>query len=65
MSMYESCITEIQFYCDDDYVLERKNGLNLYNKILEKIDKSYLNDMDIEIIAAMNYTKEIGNEFIG
>lgn len=50
---------------NNDYVLERKNGLNLYNKILEKIDKSSLNDIDSEVIVAMNYTKEIGEESIG
>lgn len=47
-----------------DFSIRQFKGLNLCNKILEKIDRGYLDDMNSDLVIAMNYTVEIGNELI-
>lgn len=52
----------------DNNIRKIRDPLDLYNKVLEKIDKNYLDELvatDSDTVIAMNYTLEIGDDFIG
>ena len=45
-----------------DSSIRQVKGVNLYNYIVEKIDNSYLNDMNSDLVIALNYTEELREE---
>ena len=45
-----------------DSSIRQFKGVNLYNYIVEKIDKSYLNNMNSDSVIAINYTEELTEE---
>lgn len=52
----------------DNNIRKIKGASDLYNKVLEKIDENYLDELattDSDTFIAMNYTLEIGDDFIG
>lgn len=45
-----------------DSSIRQVKGVNLYNYIVERIDNSYLNDMNSDSVIALNYTEELREE---
>lgn len=45
----------------DENILERKNGIDIYDKMVNKY-KEYINYNNTELSIVINYTKEIGDE---